>query len=140
MELTYREMTLGDYEACYALWSATAGMVLSGSDSRDEIAVFLRRNPGCSFVCERDGQVLGTVLGGHDGRRGFLYHMAVVPGERGQGIGGRLAKLALGKLREEGIAKCHLFVLESNAIGSGFWARSGWEKRNGILLFSTDTQ
>lgn len=139
MELIYREMTIGDYEASYALWAATEGMVLSHSDSREEIARYLERNPGCSFVCVGGDKLLGTLLGGHDGRRGFLYHVAVAPDRRGSGIGGRLVKLGLAKLREAGVFKCHLFVLEDNETGSGFWARSGWEKRDGILLFSADT-
>ncbi|MBM7568949.1 GNAT family N-acetyltransferase [Paenibacillus sacheonensis] len=139
MELTYREMTIDDYEASYALWAATEGMVLSSSDSREEIARFLARNPGCSFVCGEGDRLLGTLLAGHDGRRGFLYHVAVAPNQRGRGIGGSLVRLGLAKLREAGIEKCHLFVLASNDVGRGFWARSGWEERDGILLFSRDT-
>ncbi|NBD27515.1 GNAT family N-acetyltransferase [Paenibacillus sp. T1] len=132
-------MTMDDYAACYSLWASTEGMVLSDSDSREEIARYLARNPGCSFVCARGDELLGTLLAGHDGRRGFLYHVAVATDRRGQGIGGELVKRGLAKLRAEGIAKCHLFVLAGNELGRGFWSRSGWEERNGILLFSSDT-
>ncbi|AZN39442.1 GNAT family N-acetyltransferase [Paenibacillus albus] len=139
MELIYREMTIDDYEAAYTLWMKTEGMVLSGADSEEEIDAYLARNPGASFVCEADGELVGTILGGHDGRRGFIYHVAVSTDTRGRGIGQRLVQLSLGKLSEAGIAKCHLFVLEDNPIGSRFWARTGWQKREGILLFSKDT-
>ncbi|REE78810.1 ribosomal protein S18 acetylase RimI-like enzyme [Paenibacillus taihuensis] len=139
MELIYREMTIGDYEAAYALWMKTEGMVLSSADSREEIEAYLVRNPDCSFICEEEGELLGTILGGHDGRRGFIYHVAVSADQRGRGIGQQLVQLSLGRLREAGIAKCHLFVLEDNEIGARFWARSGWQKREGILLFSKDT-
>ncbi|SEO41683.1 GNAT family N-acetyltransferase [Paenibacillus sp. OV219] len=139
MELIYREMTVGDYEAAYSLWTKTEGMVLSSADSKEEVEAYLLRNPGCSFVCEGEGELLGTILGGHDGRRGFIYHVAVSPITRGRGVGQRLVQQSLGRLREAGIAKCHLFVLEDNAIGGRFWARTGWQKREGILLFSKDT-
>ncbi|SFT20052.1 GNAT family N-acetyltransferase [Paenibacillus sp. BC26] len=140
MELTYREMLAADYDESYALWLKTEGMVLSEADSREEIEGYLARNPGCSFVCEDSArQVAGTILGGHDGRRGFIYHVAVSPDQRGKGIGGQLVKLSLDKLREAGIQKCHLFVLENNEIGNRFWSRSGWIKRSGIAIFSTDT-
>ncbi|WP_338113315.1 GNAT family N-acetyltransferase [Paenibacillus artemisiicola] len=139
MELTYREMTMDDYDASFALWAATPGMVLSASDERGQLAAFLARNPGFSFVCAEGGRLAGTVLCGHDGRRGFLYHAAVTSDMRGRGIGGTLARLALAKLRAAGIGKCHLFVLADNEPGQGFWARTGWEKREGILLYSADT-
>src|SRR5262245_17614338 len=115
-------MTMEDYDASYALWAGTEGMVLSSSDSREEVANYLTRNPGCSFVCTKGDRLLGTVLSGHDGRRGFLYHVAVAPDQRGQGIGTELVRLGLAKLREQGITKCHLFVLAGNEIGQSFWS------------------
>ncbi|WP_219835226.1 GNAT family N-acetyltransferase [Paenibacillus sp. R14(2021)] len=139
MEPVYREMMLSDYEACYALWSATSGMALSDADSPEAIDRYLQRNPGCSFVCESGGRLLGTLLGGHDGRRGYIYHAAVALDQRGQGIGGQLVRRSLDNLRKAGIQKCHLFVIEDNEIGSRFWAHSGWERRDGILLYSAAT-
>ena len=72
MELTYREMTIEDYEASISLWSKTEGVVLNDGDSRTAIANYLERNPRLSFVCEEDGRLLGTILCGHDGRREYL--------------------------------------------------------------------
>ncbi|WP_337926706.1 hypothetical protein [Paenibacillus caui] len=67
------EMTIDDYEGAYRLWKNTKGMGLSAADSRESIASYLQRNEGLSFVCKQDGQIVGTVLCGHDGRRGFMY-------------------------------------------------------------------
>lgn len=136
MELNYRGMTIEDYEASFSLWSKTEGMVLSDSDSKPAIADYLERNPQLSFVCEADGRLQGTILCGHDGRRGFIYHVAVNPEQRGLGIGSKLVELSLERLQAAGIMKCHLFVLADNEIGNRFWHRSGWEKREGIAIYS----
>lgn len=137
--LNFREMNIDDYEAAYALWSETEGMVLSEADSRPSIGAYLERNPCLSFVCYNDQELAGTILGGHDGRRGYIYHVAVGKAHRNQGIGGELVNRSLAGLRQAGIMKCHLFVLEGNEIGNRFWDRSGWTKRDGILLYSKDT-
>ena len=139
MELTYREMTIEDYEASISLWSKTEGVVLNDGDSRTAIANYLERNPRLSFVCEEDGRLLGTILCGHDGRRGFIYHAAVNPEHRGFGIGSKLVALSLERLQEAGIMKCHLFVLADNEIGNRFWNRSGWKKREDIVTFTAKT-
>ncbi|WP_245954559.1 GNAT family N-acetyltransferase [Paenibacillus flagellatus] len=133
-----REMTMNDYEAAIGLWRATEGLVLSEADSERSMELFLRRNPGLSFVGVEDEAVIGTALCGHDGRRGFLYHVAVRAEYRGRGVAKRMVERCLDGLREAGISKCHLFALEGNEIGNRYWAGSGWERRNGILLYSRD--
>ena len=90
-----REMTSEDYDAVYALWQATEGLGLSDADSREAIARYLERNPGLSFIAVENEELLGTVLCGHDGRRGYLHHLAVARSHRGQGLGRRLAQRAL---------------------------------------------
>ncbi|WP_332249106.1 GNAT family N-acetyltransferase [Paenibacillus zanthoxyli] len=138
--MIYREMTKEDYDAAYGLWENTAGMGLSAADSRDEIIRFLERNRGLSHVCiAPDGGIAGTALCGHDGRRGFLYHVAVGGQYRGKGIGRELVTRCLDRLRSEGIAKCHLMVIGSNAGGQRFWSGIGWELRDSILLYSHST-
>ncbi|BCG56976.1 N-acetyltransferase [Paenibacillus sp. URB8-2] len=135
--MIYREMTKEDYDAAYSLWKNTEGMGLSAADSREEISRFLERNRGLSQVCvSPDGGLAGTALCGHDGRRGFLYHVAVSGEHRGKGIGRALVSNCLEALRAEGIAKCHLMVIGSNADGQRFWNGIGWEFRDGILLYS----
>jgi ribosomal protein S18 acetylase RimI-like enzyme len=140
MEPIFREMTIEDYEASYRLWLGTDGMALSEADSEQAIAGYLKRNPGFSFVCEMDGRLVGTILCGHDGRRGYVYHTAVHPELRGRGIGRELVSRSLAKLREAGITKCHLFVLEDNEIGARFWRGAGWQKRSGFFVYSAEIE
>lgn len=136
MEIT--PMTLDHYEQSIELWKVTEGLVLSESDSREHIGLFLRRNENLSFVCLEGGSVVGTSMCGHDGRRGFLYHVAVSDTHRGKGIAKRMVERSLEALRAAGITKCHLFTLESNEIGNRYWSGTGWQKRSGILLYSKD--
>jgi ribosomal protein S18 acetylase RimI-like enzyme len=137
--LEIREMTIEDYEQAFELWNQTEGMVLSNADSEEAITHYLNRNPRMSFVCVVEKNVIGTILCGHDGRRGFIYHVAVDPQFRGQSIGQKLIKSSLDELSSQGITKCHLMVLENNEIGNRFWAKTGWQRRSGILLYSKST-
>ncbi|WP_410513245.1 GNAT family N-acetyltransferase [Paenibacillus sp. BR2-3] len=138
--MIYRDMLIEDYAAAYRLWANTEGMGLSAADSKEEIARFLQRNSGLSQLCEaEDGKLAGTALCSHDGRRGFLYHVAVSGSSRGQGVGRELVKRCLDKLCEEGIAKCHLMVIGDNELGRDFWTGLGWQFRDGIALYSQDT-
>lgn len=138
MRIEYRKMEIADYDRLIALWRRIEGLALSEADEREEIAAYLRRNEGMSFVCETEGELAGTILCGHDGRRGYVYHAAVDPAYRGRGIARQLASLSLDKLREAGIGKCHLFVLEDNDAGAGFWAATGWQRRSGFYVYSRD--
>ncbi|WP_246098486.1 GNAT family N-acetyltransferase [Saccharibacillus brassicae] len=136
---TIREMDLGDYSKVFALWSHTEGMGLSDSDSEASISKFLKRNEGHSFVCTDGEEMIGTILCGHDGRRGFLYHVAVSTEHRKNGIGKRLVESALDSLTKSGIIKCHLMVFANNKAGNQYWNDTGWIKRDDILIFSKDT-
>jgi ribosomal protein S18 acetylase RimI-like enzyme len=138
--LKYSEMTIDDYEQSYDLWKKTEGLVLSDADSRASIQAYLERNPGQSFVCRLDNEIIGTILCGQDGRRGYIYHVAVSMDHRGKGIGTELVQRSLSKLSEHGIMKCHIFVVEDNEVGNGFWSHSGWIRRHGILIYSRETK
>ena len=139
----YKEMDIKDYDNAYTLWEATEGMGISKADSRDNIEKFLERNPGLSYVCYRknDDQsqtLIGTVLAGHDARRGYVYHLAVDKMHRKSGIGAKLMELCLSELKKQGIAKVHLMVYHDNEIGYRFWTNNNWVKRDEIILFSKD--
>lgn len=131
-----REINIDDYSEIYALWSGTPGMGLSDADSRGSIAKFLIRNQSMSFCVEEDGKMIGTILCGHDGRRGYIYHVTVDVEYRGRGIGRALVEKSLESLKTEGIDKCHLFVFADNKIGNDFWASSAWTKRDDIFVYS----
>ena len=133
-----REMAITDYEQMIELWNSIEGLQLSDADSRENIERYLERNKGLSYVCEHDDTIIGTILGGHDGRRGFLYHVAVSPEFRQHKIGNQLVEMSLERLRKEGITKCHIFVLEDNVVGGHFWTSIGWEKRQGFFVYSKD--
>jgi len=93
-----------------------------------------------SFVAENDCRVVGTSVAGHDGRRGYLYHLAVSPEMRGRGVGAELARLSLEALRLSGIRKCHIMVLSENANGRAFWEAERWTPRSDICLYSADLE
>ena len=104
-----RPMTKEDYDEVYAMWQTTSKRALSNADSREQIERYLDRNAGMSQVAVADGKIVGTVLAGHDGRRGFIHHMAVMPQYRRKGIGHSLANTAIEKIKAEGIDKTHIF-------------------------------
>ena len=124
------------YDDVLALWRACEGVGLSEADSRDNIATYLDRNPGMSFVATRDGAVIGAILAGHDGRRGYIHHLAVHPDARRQGVGRLLVDHALAALVRAGIQKAHLFVFHTNASGIAFWESAGWTCRHDIGVMS----
>lgn len=140
MAPAYRPFALEDLPEALALWRATEGIGLSSADEPDAIAAYLSRNPGCSFVARLDGELVGAVLAGHDGRRGYLHHLAVRADQRGQGIGRELAARCLAALSREGIEKCHLFVYAGNASGRAFWRKVGWEEREDLVIMSRTTR
>ncbi len=133
-----RTMTMDDYEEVLLLWKGAQGIGLSAADSPENIAVYLKRNLGLSFVATADGGIIGAVLCGHDGRRGYIHHLAVSEPYRGQGIGRGLVERCLTGLQTEGIDKCHLFVFTDNELGQGFWRRLGFQPRTGLTICSKD--
>ncbi len=129
-----RRMQLEDYDAVYALWQNSAGMGLNSyDDSRQGVARYLERNPGTCFVAVREGAVIGAILSGHDGRRGYIYHMAVAVPERGNGVATALLDRALLALEREGIRKAALVAFRENADGNAFWEQSGFAERQDLV-------
>lgn len=132
--MTIREMVTSDYEKVYDLWIHTTGMGLNNLDDSEEgIAKFLKRNPSTCFVAEQEGKIIGVILAGHDGRRGFIYHTTVNQEYRKQGIGKELADHALDALEKEGIHKVALVVFDRNQLGNAFWENQGFTIRNDLV-------
>jgi ribosomal protein S18 acetylase RimI-like enzyme len=129
-------MEPADLPAALELWAASEGVKLTDADAPDALERYLARNPGLSFVARAGGQLVGAVLCGHDGRRGYLHHLSVAPAHRRRGVGRALAERCLAALRREGIGKCHIFVVSGNDGGQAFWERVGWVLRQDVFLMS----
>ena len=133
-----REFVIDDYDRAVALWNLVEGIEVAEGDSKEEIRAYLSRNPGLSRIAENNETVVGAVLCGHDGRRGFICHLAVAPAHHGQGIGKRLVQECITRLREAGITRALIFVARDNASGHSFWLRNGWEDVAGAILMGID--
>ena len=134
-------MTARDYDGVFSLWRCTPGIGLDEhSDSQAGLLRYLKRNPGLSFVaCEKDA-IVGAVLSGHDGRRGYLHHLAVAPAHRKLGIGKGLVARCLRALATRNIPKCNIFLLQTNASGGAFWQYNGWKPRQDLRVLQKKTK
>ena len=131
--MTIRVMTIDDYEGVYDLWIHTPGMGLNTTDdSKEGITQYIKRNPTSSFVAEYEGKIIGVIMAGHDGRRGFIHHTAVLPTYRKQGIGTKLVEHAMCALEKEGIHKVSLVVFSKNELGNAFWEGIGFTSRDDL--------
>lgn len=140
MLLQFRAFVSADTILARVLWEATPGVGLGESDEPEAINTFLARNPGTSFVAT-DGEVLvGTILCGHDGRRGLIHHLATKRSHRRLGVGTALLRAGLDALRAQGISKCHLLVFRSNNDGLQFWRAVAAQERTELALFSLATE
>ena len=124
------------YDEVLALWQECEGIGLSDADSRENINKYLERNPGMSFIALSSGRIVGAILAGHDGRRGYIHHLAVHPDYRREGLARRLVDRSIEVLRNSGIRKCHLFIFNNNNDGLAFWKAIGWEHRSDISIVS----
>lgn len=134
MATEIRLMTPEDHEEILRLWKSVPGIGLRAyDDGREGFARFLLRNPRTCFAAAEGGEIVGTILAGHDGRRGFLYHAAVRPDRQGEGIGRRLAEAAMEALSREGIFKTALVVFADNDGGNKFWEKLGFTARTDLV-------
>ncbi len=131
--------TVDAYERVFALWQQCEGVGLSQDDTRECTEAYLRRNPGMSFIATEAGVLVGAVLCGHDGRRGYLHHLAVHPASRRRSVGRRLVERCLEALRQAGIRKCNIFLFRQNEEGANFWRSVGWEVRADLDVMSMET-
>ena len=136
-EYTIRTMTIDDYEGLYALWMTIKGFgIRSVDDSREGVDIFLKRNPLTSVVAvSENGEIVGGILCGHDGRRGCLYHVCVREDYRRCGIGKAMVVHCMNALKEEKINKVSLIAFTVNDIGNAFWNTIGWTKREDLNYY-----
>jgi len=136
MTINLHEMSINDYQEIYSLWEKSDNIGLSKTDSLHSIEKFLERNPGMSYTAWAEGKLIGSVLCGHDGRRGYIHHLMVHPDFRRQGLGQSLVSRCMFALTRIGIQKCHLFIFEDNDGGQKFWESLGWTKRVELTMMS----
>ena len=130
-------MSADDYDKLIQMWKNTPNMGLrSLDDSEEGISRFLARNPHTNFVAYEDSKIVGAILSGHDGRRGYIYHTVVLPEYRKQGIASSLIDAAIAALKREGITRVCLNVMETNEQGKVFWTQKGWEKKSFLGFYS----
>ncbi|MFT3829462.1 MAG: GNAT family N-acetyltransferase [Opitutaceae bacterium] len=130
-----RPMVAADIPAALALWRGTEGMGLGDSDRPERLAAFLERNPRLSAVAEEgNGTLVGAVLCGDDGRRGYLHHLAVQRERRKLGIARALLAHCFAGLAVRDIERCNIFLLSSNLEGERFWRREGWVVRDNLKV------
>ena len=123
-------MRINDYEQVYSLWLNTPNMGLNNlDDSKEGIEKYLIRNPDTCFVAENNCHIIGAILCGHDGRRGYIHHTAVDEREQRNGVGTALVNAAMSALEREGINKAALVVFGKNEKGTAFWEKQGFTTR-----------
>lgn len=131
-----RTMTIEDYPWVHKLWMSISGFAIrSLDDSREGVEAFLKRNPTSSVVAVKDGQIVGSILCGHDGRRGCMYHVCVHKDHRMMGIGKSMVVYCMEALKREHISKISLIAFTSNDIGNAFWKEIGWTKREDLNYY-----
>ena len=129
-----RTMDIGDYDGVCRLWLNTPGMGLNDvDDSREGIEKYLGRNPDTCFVALREREIIGVILSGHDGRRGYIHHMAVAEELQRRGIGQALLGRAMEALGRKGINKVALVVFARNQKGNAFWEKQGFACRDDLI-------
>ena len=136
-----RIMKLSDYDEVYKLWLNTPGMGLNTTDeSQEGIARYLKRNPTTNFVAECQGKIVGVIMAGHDGRRGYIYHTAVLDSYRNRGIGRMLVEHVMAAVDKEKISKVALVAFKRNETGNEFWEKMGFTEREDLVYRNKSIQ
>lgn len=131
-----RPMSIADYDLVIEIMKQTPGVTFRDADSRENTERYLERNPNLSFVATVGSELVGCIMAGHDGRRGYLQHLLVLPNFRRKGIASALVAQCLTSLDSIGIKKSHIDVLRTNESGAAYWARMGWQLRTDLLRYS----
>jgi ribosomal protein S18 acetylase RimI-like enzyme len=136
MQMQIQEMQIEDFDEVYALWQSTDEIALTEIDTRESISRFLERNPGFSYIARVGEGIVGAVLCSHDGRRGYIDHLAVEESHRLQGIGKALVLRCLYNLMRVGIRRWNLYVFEGNQEAIEFWKKIGWSPKLNMVMMS----
>lgn len=130
-----RQFGLGDWDAARAIWDATDGM---SAPTREEVEHKLERDPQLFVVAEREGELVGVAMGTYDGRRGFVFRLAVAPNERGKGIGSALVTELERRFEAMGVTKVRVLVFRTNGTARSFWEAQGYQAAEDVMMYSKD--
>jgi len=133
-----REFSISDYDAALELWQRVEGLEIAEGDDKESVTYFLTRNAGLSRVATDGVAMVGVALCGQDGRRGYIYHLAVDPAYQARGLGRRLMDECLDGLRRAGLKRALILVADDNSRGRKFWRRHGWEEIPGPVVMGID--
>ena len=136
--IQYHSITSSDYLELFKFWKSITGLVLHNdfSETKEGFDLFLKRNPNLSLVARINNKIIGAVLCSHDGRRGYLNHLAVSDKHQGLGIGTELVTKSIENLKRENIHKTMIPVLKSNYLAQQFWTKFGFTKEEDINFHS----
>jgi N-acetylglutamate synthase len=137
-QITTRPFRIDDYDAAIDLWNRVEGLEIAEGDGREEIARFLERNAGFSRVAMAEDHIIAVALCGHDGRRGYIYHLAIDPKYQRRGLGKILVEECLRRLQTAGIQRAIILVAGYNDSGRFFWRSIGWEELHGVVAMGID--
>ena len=138
IDIQTREFLIDDYEAAVELWKRVEGLDIAEGDDRESIRRFLGQNRGLSRVATDGSTMVGAALCGHDGRRGYIYHLVVDPKYQGRRLGKRLVTECLEGLRRTGLERATIMVADDNPRGREFWKRCDWEEIDGAVAMGID--
>ena len=138
VDIQTREFLIDDYDEAVDLWNRVEGLDVAEGDDRESIRRFLGQNRGLSRIATVGSTMIGAVLCGHDGRRGYIYHLALDPVYRGFGLGKRLIDECLDGLKRAGLERANILVAKDNPRGREFWKRCGWEDLDGAAAMGKD--
>ena len=138
MSVAIRAMVARDFPALPAIWAVTEGMGNSPGDSPEDLGRLLDRNPGLCFVAVDGETIVGTILAGQDGRRAYLYRLAVLPKYRRQGLAAELVRRSLAGIEATGIVRCLALVQEDNPGGRVFWESMRGKLRTELVVYTVD--
>lgn len=136
--LIFTKMKIAHYKGILEVWKESNELELTLGDSKPALKKYLERNPDMSYVCieKKNYSIVGTILCGHDGRRGYIYHLAVKKDYRGKSIAKTLLKKSLSSLKRSGMERCIIMVKSYNDTGNDFWDKIGWNRRKELIMFS----
>lgn len=130
-----KKFTMESYKTVLNLWKKS-GIHVGSSDTKEQLEKMLQRNPNLFLIGMVDDRIIGVVIGGFDGRRGYVHHLAIDPDYQRKGYGKKLMRDLLNEFREMGVHKIHLFIEKYNEDVVEFYENKGWEIRDDLIMMS----